>query len=93
MGSCTVNQIIQEAEAEGYQVSGWSRLHGEKEGSKGEGVEGGEEEEERVVEAGGVETVYDGISNQGNVRAFSSARPIRRESAGFYFLLSFPKCL
>lgn len=39
-GSCTVNQIIQEAEAEGYQLPGWSRLHGEKEGSKGEGVEG-----------------------------------------------------
>lgn len=36
-----------------------------------------EEEEERVVEAGGVEIVYGGISNQGNVRAFFSARPIR----------------
>lgn len=40
VGSCTVNQIIQEAEAAGYQVPGWSRLHGEKEGSKEEGVEG-----------------------------------------------------
>lgn len=40
-----------------------------------------------------MEIVYDGIPNQGNVRAFSSAQPIRRESAGIYFFLFFPKCV
>lgn len=39
MGVRTVNQIIQEAEAEGYQVPGQCRLCVEK-GGKGKGVGG-----------------------------------------------------
>lgn len=40
VGIRTVNQIIQEAEAEGYQVPGQSRLCVEKEGRKGKGAGG-----------------------------------------------------